>query len=163
MNHQMKIRLLLLGLLITSCVSPLTEGDSEFKSFLEAYTTAWNTHNGDSVAAYFTSDADLIMGSLPQITGREAIGGWWNTYFSQIDESRKGEFKLLTIKDITPDVRIVNISSKTFGRNMDNEELETRLARGTWILVKRNEIWQIAAMRGLPAEGEQRFRPGVDR
>jgi uncharacterized protein (TIGR02246 family) len=131
MNHQMKIRQLLLGLLITSCVSPVKEGDSEFNSLLEAYTTTWNIHDGEAVAAYYTSDADLIMGSLPLITGREAIGRWWNTYFSQIDESRKGEFKLLTIRDIAPDVRIVNVSSKTYGRNKDSEELENRLARGT--------------------------------
>jgi uncharacterized protein (TIGR02246 family) len=163
MKHQMKISLLLLGLLITSCISPVMEGDSEINSLLEAYTTTWNTHDGEAVAAYYTSDADLIMGSLPLITGRKAIGRWWNTYFSQIAESRKGEFKLLTIRDIAPDVRIVNVCSKTYGRNKDSKELETRLARGTWVLVKRNDIWQIASMRGLPAEGEQRYRPGVDR
>jgi len=163
MNNQMKIGLVLLGILITSGVTPSKVGDPELDSFIEDYTTAWNIHHGDALIPFFTPDADLIMGSLPRIAGREAISKWWNMYFSRIDESRKGEFKLLSCKDITPDVRIVNISSKTFGTNKYGEELETRLARGTWVLVQNNETWQIAAMRGLPAEGEQRLRPGVDR
>jgi len=159
----MKVELVLLGLFIASSVTFAQEGDSEFDSFLETYTTTWNTHDGDALAAFFTADADLIMGSLPRIAGREAISRWWNTYFSRIDESRKGEFKLLSLRDISPDVRIVNLSSKTFGAYSYGEELETRLARGIWVLVKRNEIWLITAMCGLPAEGEQRMRPGVDR
>ena len=163
MSHQMKMRLLLFGFIITSCVSPVKEEESEFNSILEAYTTTWNTHDGEAVATYYTSDADLIMGSLPLISGREAIGNWWDTYISKIDQSRKGKFKLLTIRDVAPDVRILNVSSTTYGVNKDGEELETRLARGTWVMVKKNKIWQIAAMRGLPAEGEQRLRPGIDR
>lgn len=163
MNHRVNVGLLLLALLVTSGVSPAEQGNSEFNSFLEAYTATWNTHDGDALAALFTADADLIMGSLPRIAGREAIGGWWNTYFSRIDEGREGEFELLSLRDIAPGVLLVNVGSKTSGANGHGEELETRLARGTWVLVKRNETWLIAAMRGLPAEGEHRLRPGEDR
>lgn len=162
MSNQMKIGLILLGILITAGVAPIEKGDSELDSFLEAYTIAWNTHQGDVLINFFTADADLIMGNMPCISGREAISNWWNMYFSRIDENRKGEFKVLSFRDITQDVRIVNVSSKTFGVNKYSEELETRLARGTWVLLKSNETWKIAAMRGFPAEGEQRFRPGID-
>lgn len=134
-----------------------------FDSFLETYTATWNTHDGIALAALFTTDADLIMGDLPRIAGRERIGEWWNTYFSRIDEGRTGEFELHLVRDIAPDVRLANVGSKTFGANEHGGELETRLARGTWVLVKRDGTWLIAAMRGLPAEGEQRLRPGVDR
>jgi uncharacterized protein (TIGR02246 family) len=163
MNYRAKVGLVLLGLLVTACASPAKEENSEFDSFLEAYTAAWNTHDGNALAALFTVDADLIMGNLPRITGRETIGGWWNTYFSRIDEGRKAEFEVLSLRDIAPGVRLVNVGSKTFGVNRHGEELETRLARGTWVLVKRNETWLIAAMRGLPVEGEGRLRPGTDR
>jgi uncharacterized protein (TIGR02246 family) len=159
----MKAGLLLLGLFITCSITSTKKGDSDFDSFLEAYTITWNTHDGDALAAFFTADADLIMGNHPRIAGRYEIGKWWDTYFSRIDEGRKGEFKLLSLRDIAPDVLIVNVSSKTFGANSHREELETRLARGTWVLVKKNETWLISAMLGLPSEGEQRFRPGEDR
>lgn len=163
MIHRAKLVLVLLGFLVISGVSTAEEGNSEFDSFLEAYTATWNTHDGDALAALFTADADLIMGNLPRIDGRVAIGGWWNAYFSRIDESRKGEFELLSVRDIMSGVRLVNVSSKTFGTNGQGEKLETRLARGTWVLVKGDETWLIAAMRGLPAEGEHRLRPGTDR
>jgi uncharacterized protein (TIGR02246 family) len=162
MNHRTKIGLVLLGLLVTIAVSFAEKGNSEFDSFLEVYTATWNTHDGDALSALFAADADLIMGNLPGIDGRKAIGEWWNTYFSRIDEGRKGEFEVLSVRDISPDVRLANIGSKTFGANRRGEELETRFARGTWVLVKRNETWLIAAMRGLPAEGEHRLRPGAD-
>ena len=159
----MKVGFVFIGLMITSGVSMAQQGNAEFDSFLEAYTTTWNTHDGEALAAYYSADAELIMGSLPRIAGREAIESWWNTYFSRIDENRKGEFKLVSLRDIAPGVRIVNVTSKTFGANRTGEELESRLARGTWVLVKKNETWEITAMLGLPAEGEQRLRPGVDR
>jgi uncharacterized protein (TIGR02246 family) len=163
MNHRAKLGLVLLGFLIATTVSPAEEGNSEFDSFLETYTAIWNTHDGDTLATLFTADADIIMGNLPRVAGREAIGGWWNTYFSRIAEGRKGKFELLSLIDIAPGVRLANVVSKTFGANRNGEELETRLARGTWVLVKRKGTWQIAAMRGLPAEGEHRLRPGADR
>lgn len=159
----MKAGLFFFGFIIVLGISPIDERDSKIDSFLEAYTNTWNTHDGDSLAALFTTDADFIMGSMPRIVGRDAIGEWWRTYFSKIDEDRKGEFKLLSFRNITPDVRIVNVNSKTFGANSDGEELETRLARGLWVLVNRDETWLISAMLGLPAEGEQRLNPGVDR
>jgi len=159
----MRVGLVLIGLIITSSISNAQHGRAEFDSFLEAYTTTWNTHDGDALSLFFAADAELIMGSLPRITGREAIGSWWKTYFSRIDENRKGAFDLVSLRDIAPGAIIVNLSSKTFGTDRNGTELETRLARGTWVLVKRNEKWEITAMLGLPAEGEQRLRPGVDR
>lgn len=138
------------------------EDNSAFDSFLEAYTAKWNTHDGDAVATMFTDDADLMMGNLPRIDGREAIAAVWNAYFSRISENRKGEFHVLSLRDIASGVRLVNVRSKTFGTDQNGEELETRLARGTWVLVKRDGFWLIAAMRGLPEEGENRLGPGTD-
>lgn len=162
MNQRVTFGLLLFALLGFSVVSPAEEANSEFDSFLEAYTTTWNTHDGDALAAMFTDDADLIMGNLPRIDGREAIAAVWNVYFSRISEKREGEFELLSLRDIAPGVRLANVRSRTFGTDQHGEELETRLARGTWVLVRRQETWLIAAMRGLPEEGENRLGPGTD-
>jgi hypothetical protein len=110
MSHLTKIGLVLLGLLIASGVSNAEERNSESEPFVVAYTATWNTHDAGALAAAFTTDADLIMGSLPRIAGRKIIRQWWDVYFSRIDEFRKGEFKLLSLIDIAPDVRIVNVS-----------------------------------------------------
>jgi uncharacterized protein (TIGR02246 family) len=163
MNHRGTVGLLLLLTVATSGVSLAGEWESEFDSFLDAYTATWNTHDGDALAAFFADDADLIMGSLPQVDGREAIGDWWNTYFSRIDSARRAEFELLSFRDIAPGVQLANVLSRTFGEDTNGGELEPRLARGTWVLVRRDDTWLIAVMRGLPAEGENRVRPGTDR
>jgi uncharacterized protein (TIGR02246 family) len=154
--------LLIFAVLATSNFATAEDATSDF-SFLEVYASAWNKHDGAALAALFTADADIMMGNLPVIVGREAIQDWWQTYFSRIDEGRKGEFELLSDRVIAPGVRLVNIRSKTSGTNESGDPLETRLARGTWVVVKKGGTWLIAALRGLPAEGEQRMRPGTDR
>jgi uncharacterized protein (TIGR02246 family) len=159
----MNVGISLLALLLSAGVSPAEKGHSEFDSLLDTYTAAWNTHDGDSLGALFTDDADLIMANLPRIDGREAIGDWWNTYFSRINERREGEFELLSVREMPPGVRLVNVRSRTFGAHLNGEELESRLVRGTWVLIRRDGTWLIAAMRRLPAEGERRLRPGEDR
>ncbi|HKJ18747.1 MAG TPA: nuclear transport factor 2 family protein [Xanthomonadales bacterium] len=163
MNLRSTVGLLLLLLVAIPVVSPAGESESEFDSLLYAYTATWNKHDGDALAAFFTNNADLIIGNLPRIDGREAIGDWWNSYFSRIDTARHGEFELLSLRDIAPGVKLANVGSRTFGEDTKGGELETRLARGTWVLVRRADTWRIAAMRGMPAEGEGRIRPGTDR
>lgn len=69
-------RLLLLILVAAPSVAPATQAQSELDSFLEAYTFVWNEHDGQSLARFFTDDADLIMGSAlnkhPAQLGRHA-------------------------------------------------------------------------------------------
>ena len=163
MNHRVGRGLVLLAVLTTSCAQPAKQGESDFRAFLDVYTETWNQHDGAALGALFTADADLIVGNLPRVSGREAIGESWDMYFSRLDEGRRGEFELLSLRDIAPGVLLVNIGSKTSGISGRGEVLETRLARGTWVLVERNDTWLIAAMRALPAEGEDRLRPGQDR
>jgi len=163
MNRRGTVKLLLVLLVAAPAASLAGEPKLELDSFLDAYTATWNSHDGAAVATFFTEDADLIMGSLPRIDGRAAIGEWWSSYFSRIDTGRHGEFVVLSLREIAPGVRLANIESRTGGEDARAGELEKRLARGTWLLVKKDEAWLIAAMRGLPAEGEHRSRPGTDR
>lgn len=153
---------LLLGFLATSTVAAAENAASD-TNFLQAYAASWNTHDANALAALFTADADMIMGNLPRIAGRDAIRSWWQAYFSRIAAGRKGEFALVSDRVLAPGVRLVDVVSRTSGVAGSGEKLATRLARGTWVVVKRGETWLIAAMRGLPAEGEERLRPGRDR
>ena len=157
------IRILLFTLVAAPSAPLAVQAQSDLDSFLDAYTSAWNEHDGHALSGFFTDDADLIMGSLPRIEGREAIGEWWSSYFSRIDSARHGRFEFSSLKEIAPGVRLANLSSTTYGSGSSGGELETRLARGTWVLVRRGDSWLISAMRGLPAEGERRVLPGTDR
>ena len=132
------------------------------RSQIAAYERIWNTHDGIKLAVFFTNDADMVMGNGPVISGREALGKWWSRYFAAISEKRTGRFKVDSLRLVTPDVVLANIISLTRGGSGDDETLPARHARGTWVMVKQDGEWRIAAMRGLPAEGEVRYSPGTD-
>ncbi len=133
------------------------------RAWIDAYEKAWNTHEASAVAAFFSEDADFIVGNGPRIVGRDAVEEMWRSYFSGIDDGRKGTFAVASLRVITPEVVVVNINSTTAGHGDSGEALPTRLARGTWVVDQHNGKWQISAFRALPAEGEVRFGPGRDR
>lgn len=126
---------------------------------VEAYETLWNAHDPAAVAAFFTDDADMIMGNLPIVRGRPAIQDWWGKYFAAIEAERRGTFDVVSLRLITPEVALINVASQTGGSDPEGGELPTRLARGTWVLVREADGWFISALRGQPAEGDVRGPP----
>jgi uncharacterized protein (TIGR02246 family) len=133
------------------------------RAWVDAYEKTWNTHEASAVAAFFSEDADFIVGNGPRIVGRDAVEERWRSYFSGIDDARKGSFAIASLRAITPEVVVVNIDSTTAGHGHSGEELPTRFARGTWVVAQHNGKWQISAFRALPAEGDVRSGPGRDR
>jgi len=136
---------------------------AQVRAWVQTYEKAWNTHDAEAVAAFFSEDADLMMGNAPIVVGRDAIRDGWARYFSRIDEGRSGRMAVDSLRVLAPDVVLVNIDSTTAGRRSNGEELPTRLARGTWVVARRDGRWQIVALRALPAVGEVRLVPGTDR
>jgi uncharacterized protein (TIGR02246 family) len=136
---------------------------SELHARVEAYERAWNTHQASAVATFFTQDADMIFGNGPRIAGREAIQQWWAGYFAKIAAIRGATFAIGSLQLITSDVALLNVDSTTAGRDSTDQELPPRLARGTWVMVRRSGDWWISALRGLPAQGDVRVSPGTDR
>lgn len=141
----------------------VTDSFSELQARVAAYEKAWNTREASAIAAFFTEDADMIFGNGPRLVGREAIKEWWDVYFAMQDATRTATFGIESMRMITPEVALINIDSTTAGRHATGEELSTRLARGTWMMVRRAGDWRIAALRGLPAEDDVRAGPGRDR
>lgn len=138
------------------------ETTAQVRSWVERYEDAWNTHKATAVGAFFSEDADMIIGNGPRIVGRESIQAWWARYFSNIDQGRRGTFDIDSIRVITPEVVLVNVDSTTAGRESNGQELPTRLARGTWVVSRHSSGWQITALRALPAAGDVRSGPGRD-
>lgn len=135
------------------------DASDALRATVEAYETTWNTHDPTAVAAFFTVDADMIAGNLPAARGRKAIEDWWGKYFAAIEPERRGTFEVISLRLVTPDVALINISSETGGSDSQGRELPTRLARGTWVLVHEADGWLIAALRAQPAEGDVRGPP----
>lgn len=139
------------------------QSQADVRALVRAYERAWNTHDASRVAAFYTHDADMVMGNGPRISGREAITEWWARYFAAISDKRVGTFEVESLRLLNPDVALANVGTLTAGRDEKGEELPARRARGTWILTTQDGQWLISALLGLPAEGDLRVEPGTDR
>ncbi len=129
---------------------------------IEEYQRTFNTHNPETLAAFFTEDADFVMFNLPRLQGREAIENWWRAYwqssFNKQEPGRRGTFVLNSVRFIAEDVAVVNVETTTGGQDTLGIKLHTRKARGTWVMLKQNGNWLITAMLGLPTKEDQIIR-----
>ena len=130
------------------------------QSIVEKYQRVWDTHNSEELSKLFTGDADFIMGTWPQIIGRKAIQGLWDSYFKKQEPGRKLKLDINSFKTITDSVMLINVSTTTWGYDDQGKELQSRKFRGTWVLNKQiNGDWLIVAMLGIPTEQDRIIRP----
>ena len=130
------------------------------RALVEAYRTTWDGHDASALAAFFTQDADMIMGNGPVSLGRGAIQEWWRDYFAKQEPERQVAIAVHAVRLITPDVAVLNVATTTGGRDAQGEVLHARKARGTWVAVRERDTWRISAMRGMPTEQDQLIRGG---
>jgi len=145
-----------LGVLtLGALVAAAAEEGCDMPAQVSAYQEVWNTKDPAAVAGFFTEDADFLMGNFPEVQGIKAIEDWWRVYFSRQEPERRGRFELQSSRCLSDNVAIINILSITEGQMADGEDLPTRLARGTWVLVRQEGKWLIAAIRGFPVEEDE--------
>ena len=63
-----------------------------------------------------------------------------------------------SVRIITSDVALVNVTTTTGGQDRQGEKLLKRKARGTWVLHRQKGSWLIIAMRGMPTEEDRIIR-----
>ena len=153
--------LALLALLIappTAVTAQVTADSAAVRKRMEAYQKVWNTHDASALGAFFMENADMIHGTGPSTRGRQAIQESWRSYFAKQEPERRATFALTSLRFITSEVCLINLASTTGGRNALGQELLTRKARGTLVLVRQAGEWFIASMRGIPTERDRIIR-----
>jgi uncharacterized protein (TIGR02246 family) len=124
--------------------------------FITRYQHTYNTHDPEAFSKFYTEDADFLMFTLPELHGRLTIENWWRRYwqsdFNKQEPERRGTFILNSLRFLANDVAIANIESITGGEDSLGVEIQTRKARGTWILHRQNGNWFISAISGMPTE-----------
>jgi len=133
-------------------VAQTAEDSAGVRGQFKEYERTFNTRNPAALAAFFTEDADFVMGNLPKARGRQAIENWWRGYFARQEPERRGTFILKSVRFIADGIALANIETTTGGRDTLGVELHTRKARGTWLLQRQNGSWLISAIRGMPTE-----------
>lgn len=140
-----------------------TTDQDELQAFVQEYEAVWQSHDAARLANFFTEDSDMIMGILPRISGRAAIEQWWGQYFSRINPGRQLSISIESWRVVGPGVALLNVDTTTAGTHTEtNEIMESRRARGTWIVTRIGSDWKIAALRAHSPIGEMRTAPGTD-
>ena len=131
------------------------DNSATIRARIEAYRNVWNTHDPSALAAFFTEDADFVMGNLRTVAGRGEIQRYWQDYFKQQEPERRLTLEVGPVRFVAANAAVVNVLTSTGGRNNEGLELHVRKFRGTWVLQRKNGTWLIAALRGLPDEGDR--------
>jgi uncharacterized protein (TIGR02246 family) len=136
---------------------------AQIEEFVTEYEEIWQSHDAERLAALYAEDADMMFGIQPRIIGREAIETWWSNYFSHIDSGRQLAISIDSIRILSPYVALINVETTTGGtHSQTNEALESRKARGTWIVTRSRDSWTISALRAHSPIGQLREAPGRD-
>lgn len=160
----MKIILTLTLLLIAATNSfAQATGAAQLEEFVSRYEETWQSHSAERLADYYADDADMIVGIQARIVGRQAIERWWSQYFSRIDIGRLLTISIQSIRILRPDIALLNVDTTTGGTHSETGEvLESRKARGTWVVSRSNDGWRISALRAHSPIGVIREAPGTD-
>jgi uncharacterized protein (TIGR02246 family) len=135
--------------------SAQTAADSvAIQARIDAYRAAWDTHDASAVSAFFSDDADMVMGNQPEAIGRRAIEDTWRDYFSNQEPERHLTLHVESLRFVAADVAVVNVATTTGGRDRQGRLLSRRF-RGAWVVQRRNGEWLISAMRGQPTEQDR--------
>lgn len=129
----------------------------ELRAFVAEYEDTFNRHDPEALGAFYRNDADIIVREGPIIHGGQAIRKWWLDYFSEPRPYRA----LLIIEEIrmmADNVAIIDFTA-TGARSEAMEQLQpVRRARATWVVIREDGDWLIAALRVLPSEDDRVVR-----
>ena len=143
----------LLLILLSTVITAQTEADStELYTLVKVYQDTFNTRNATALSAFFTEDADVVIGNLLEAKGRQAVQNWWKSYFAKQEPGRRGTFTVSSVRKIATDVALINLQSLTGGQDAKGSELRPRKARGTWVMHRLNGEWLIASLCAMPTE-----------
>lgn len=164
LSEPLKYFLPLALILVAAIDSPAQTADPDsLRKFVAEYEEAWRSHDAKRLADFFAEDSDMIVGIEPRISGRAAVESWWKLYFSRIDSGRVLSISIESVRILRPDIALLNVDTTTGGTHSKTKEvLESRSARGTWVVTRVGGDWKIAALRAHSPVGTQRLRPGTD-
>lgn len=129
----------------------------DLRAFVKAYEDTFDRHDADALTAFYRDDADIIVRNLPVIHGGRAIREWWAAYFGQPRPYRV----LLIIEGIrmmSDNVALLDFTATGKLSEATDELLPVRTARATWVVVREDGEWHIAALRVLPSEDDRVVR-----
>jgi len=129
----------------------------QLRAFVASYEDVFDRHDPDALSAFYRDDADIVIREGPVIHGTQAIRKWWRAYFSQ-----PRPYRVLLIIDkirmMSDNVALLDFTATGATSEPMDELLPVRAARATWLVVREDGQWRIAALRVLPSENDRVIR-----
>ena len=119
--------------------------DAAIRAYVASYASAINKRDAAAVAALFATDGDIVALDEPPAAGREAVRKSTVTQLASWAATRRITLTVRSIRYLAADVAIAEVAAQF-------NEGSVREDRGTNVLVKRNGVWLLAALRILPAQ-----------
>ncbi len=126
----------------------------QIRAFVAAYEDTFNRHDTDALAAFYRQDAEIIVRNDAIVQGGQSILDWWRQYFSQ-PRPYRALMIIEEIRMIESDVALLNVIGTGAPNNATIQPNSVRYARATWLLVREEGRWLIAALRVLPSDFDQ--------
>lgn len=129
----------------------------QIRALVASYEEKFNQHDPKALSDFFHNDANIIIREQSVIQGGEAILDYWQNYFSQ-PRPYLALFIVDDIRMLSEDVAILNVIATGAGLGMQDNLVPTRMARGTWVIVREDGKWLITALRVLPGKYDRVIR-----
>jgi uncharacterized protein (TIGR02246 family) len=120
-------------------------GDAAVRARIKALEAAWNARDAAGVASAYAPDGDLILGDGPRHSGRDAIRRSSAAMWSGVPPERRISISVDAIRHVGPDTAIAECTAR-FSAGEPAQD------RATWVMVRRQGSWWVAALRVMPAE-----------
>jgi len=111
---------------------------------VKAVTDALNARDYAAAATLFAEDGDLVLPGAVRVSGRAAIRAEWDRVWSTAADRRIA----VTVRDIRfvgPDTALAELTAE-FSSGTPARD------RATYVMVRRGDRWEAAALRIMPAE-----------
>ena len=147
------MRSVVIALAVTCGVTTLSAqgraaDEAAIRAHAVAVENAINKRDAAGLVALFTPDGDEINGDGPRVVGREAMRQVQAAELAKWPGTRRFSLTVTGIRFIGQDVAIVETEAQF-------NEGPVRTNRGTWVSVRQDGRWLIAALRVYPAHRQQ--------
>lgn len=109
---------------------------------------AWAYADADSFASVFTDDGTMILPGLYK-KGREDIHAHMTGAFATVYKDTQVTGKPVDMRFLAPDVCLLLTQGGVLHKG-ESEVADERQIRASWLAVKRNGQWQLAAYQNSP-------------
>lgn len=120
--------------------------EKEIRTRAQDFSAAWKKHDPAAVAAFYTTDGELVTGQGRAFAGREAIQEAITGAFEGAMKDSTFVWTVEKVKLVKPDVAIVDYDAEIKGADAGAEALKFHIVA---VLVKQGGKWLTQTTRGI--------------